>query len=301
MKYSDLYKECRLCPRNCRVDRTDGNAGYCSQSAELYLARAALHEWEEPCISGERGSGTVFFSGCPLHCVYCQNDAISGGKAGKSVTPDRLCEIFYELQEKGAHNINLVTPTHFLPHIAAAIEKVKANGFSLPFVYNTSGYEKVESISMLSGLVDIYLPDFKYTDTELAKNYSNAEDYIGVAKAAIAEMVRQQPTPCFDENGMMTKGVIVRHLMLPDIYKNSKDAIEYLYKTYGDSIYISIMSQYTPIKENEKFPSLNKKVKKREYDRLVDYAIDLGVGNAFIQDTSSATEGFIPQFDCEGV
>ena len=301
MKYSDLYKECRLCPRNCRVDRTDGNQGYCSQSAELYIARASLHAWEEPCISGERGSGTVFFSGCPLHCVYCQNDAISGAKAGKKVTVDRLCEIFYELREKGAHNINLVTPTHFLAHIAEAIERVKSQGFSLPFVYNTSGYEKQESLRMLSGLIDIYLPDFKYTDPQLAKDYSHAENYVDVAKAAIAEMVRQQPRAVFDDDEMMTRGVIVRHLMLPHSYKNSKNAIEYLYNTYGDSIYVSIMSQYTPIKKTEEVPCLNDRVTQREYDRLVDYAIGLGVEKAFIQDGESATDSFIPQFDCEGV
>ncbi len=301
MKYSELYSECTLCPRRCALDRNSGERGFCSQSSALTIARASLHEWEEPCISGERGSGTVFFSGCPLHCVYCQNNAISRGEVGRVVDGDRLCEIFFELGERGAHNVNLVTPTHFLPHVIYAIEKAKGEGFALPFVYNTSGYESFDALRRLDGLIDIYLPDFKYFDSSLAKNYSCAEDYPEIAKKALAEMVRQRPTPTFDSDGMMTSGVIVRHLLLPSHYKNSREVIEYLYKTYGDSIYISIMSQYTPVSALDDFPELMRPVKPLEYERLVRYAISLGVENAFIQDGSSASESFIPQFDCFGV
>lgn len=301
MKYSELYSNCTLCPRKCGIDRNAGKRGYCTQSSSLMLARASLHAWEEPCISGERGSGTVFFCGCPLHCVYCQNDAISKGQTGKERDVDRLCEIYYSLAEQGAHNINLVTPTHFLVHVVNAIEKVKSKGFPLPFVYNTSGYERVESLRMLDGLIDIYLPDFKYSDSALAERYSHAPDYVDVAKEALSEMVRQCPEPCFDGQGMMTRGVVVRHLMLPSHYKNSKEAVEYLYKTYGDSIYISIMSQYTPVRDFEDYQELNRRVGRALYERLVDYAISLGVENAFIQESASATKSFIPQFDCSGI
>lgn len=300
MKYSDEYKGCTLCPRECGADRTCG-VGVCGQGHELVVARAALHAWEEPCISGERGSGTVFFSGCSLGCVYCQNHKISSSQVGKTISVDRLVDIFFELEGKGAHNINLVTPSHFLPSVREAMEIARSRNFNLPFVYNTSGYEKAQSLHTLSGLVDVYLPDFKYADPTVAEKYSNARDYPECAMAALAEMVAQQPKPQFDSDGMMTKGVIVRHLMLPCEYENSRRVIEYLAKTYSDKIYVSIMSQYTPVQKNEQYPNLNERVKRSQYERLIRYATHLGIENGFIQDGQSAEESFIPDFDLLGV
>lgn len=310
------YKNCQLCPRNCNANRTVGEKGVCGVTDELKVARAALHFWEEPCISGRSGSGTVFFSGCSLHCVFCQNEAIAQGLSGKEISIERLTEIFLELQGKGAHNINLVTPGHYVPHIIKALESAKNQGLQIPIVYNTGSYEKVDTLKQLEGLVDIYLPDFKYWDSEIARKYSHAADYPEVAKKAIAEMVRQQPTPEFytwqgveetektgnnEENLLMKKGVIVRQLLLPGLVNDAKHIVKYLYETYGDSIYLSLMSQFTPLPHIEKYPELNRKVTQEEYDTYVDYAIDLGVENGFIQEEDVAEESFIPTFDCEGV
>jgi len=298
---SDLLSDCTLCPRECHTDRASGQTGYCGQSSDIYLARAALHMWEEPCISGDNGSGTVFFSGCPVRCVFCQNHDIANSNRGKKITPERLCEIFTELMQKGANNINLVTPTHFTAQIITAVSNARKSGMTLPIVYNTSGYEKPETLKMLENTVDIYLPDFKYMSAELSKKYSNAPDYSDYAKKALAEMVRQQPKAIFDKNGIMQKGVIVRHLLLPGHLDDSKRVIEYLYETYGDSIYISIMSQFTPLDNVKKYPGLNRKVTQEEYDALVDFAAELGVENGFIQEGEAASESFIPAFDFEGV
>lgn len=295
---------CTLCPRNCRIDRTAGQRGVCGQTDRLKVARAALHYWEEPCISGEQGSGAVFFSGCALHCVFCQNADIANGTAGKEITRERLSEIFLELQEKGANNINLVTPGHFAPQIVWALERAKGQGLNVPVVYNTSSYENVDTIKSLEGLVDIYLPDFKYMDAELSAKYSHAPGYSGVAKAAIAEMVRQTGSAEFfdkDEDGLMRCGTIVRHLILPGCTRDSKAVIRYLYETYGDTIYISIMNQFTPLAGVERCPELNRRVTEAEYDDVVDYAIGLGVEHGFIQEGGTAEESFIPQFDGEGV
>lgn len=295
---------CTLCPRNCRADRAAGQRGYCGAAGtKIKCARAALHMWEEPCISGTQGSGTVFFSGCPLRCVYCQNRDIARAEAGKDITPERLAEIFLELQEKGAANINLVTPTHYTPEIVWAVRRARALGLQLPIVYNCGGYEKVETLQMLEGIVDIYLTDFKYMETETAARYSHAPDYPQTAQMAIKEMVRQMGgrEAVFDAGGMMKKGVIVRHLLLPGHLKNAKAVVEYVYKTYGNQVYVSLMNQYTPLPGMEKWPELNRKVTKREYERLVDFAIGLGVECGFIQEGETAEESFIPAFDCEGV
>lgn len=268
------------------------------------ISRAALHMWEEPCISGEKGSGTVFFSGCNMKCVFCQNKEISTGGFGKEITVERLARIFLELQEKGALNINLVTPTHYTMQIIQAVKLAKSMGLKLPIVYNTSSYEKVETIKLLADTVDIWLPDFKYTDNAAASRYSKAADYVEYAKAAIDEMVRQQPQPVFDDEGIMQKGVIVRHLVLPGQVQAAKNAVEYLYNRYGDNIFISIMSQYTPVIDTEtakEYPELARKLTEREYDSVVDYAIELGVENAFIQEGDVAEESFIPAFDGTGV
>jgi len=293
--------DCRLCPRMCGADRAHGATGYCGCTSELTLARAALHHWEEPCISGTNGSGAVFFSGCTLRCIYCQNRTIALGKSGKAVSVQRLADIFLELASQGAHNINLVTPTHYIPQIINAIELAKARGLNLPFVYNTSGYERVESLAMLDGLIDIYLPDFKYWTSAPSKRYSHAPDYSEAAKSAIAEMVRQCPDCTYDANGIMQKGVIVRHMLMPEGVYEAKRIIQYLYDTYGNGIVYSLMSQYTPMQHFEQYSELNRKVKRSEYDRFVDYCIELGIENAYIQDGEAASESFVPPFDNTGI
>ena len=300
------YAECQLCPRGCKVNRENGQTGVCKVTSILKVARAALHFWEETCISGTKGSGTVFFSGCSMHCVFCQNQEIAKGVSGKEITKERLAEIFLELQEKGANNINLVTPGHYTPHIIWAVEQARNQGLHLPIVYNTSSYEKVDTLKQLEGIVDIYLPDFKYWSPELAKKYSNASDYPEVAKAAIAEMVRQQPSAKFvydkqQDLDIMKKGVIVRQLLLPGQSEDAEQIVKYLYETYGDQIYFSLMSQYTPLAHVKDFPELNCKVDRYTYDKYVDYAISLGVENGYIQEEDVAEESFIPVFDGEGV
>ena len=262
------------------------------------IARAALHRWEEPCISGTRGSGAVFFSGCGLRCVFCQNESISQRGEGKIVTPKRLSEIFRELEAQGAHNINLVTAAHFVPAVLDALALYRPN---IPIVYNSSGYEKAKTLKMLDGLVDIYLPDFKYMDAVLEKKYSHAQDYPEIAKEALSEMVRQVGKAEFDSRGMMKKGVIVRQLLLPGHVKDAKNVLKYLYETYGDRIYISMMNQYTPMPAMKDDPQLSRKVTDREYERLIDYAISLGLKNGFMQEGETAKESFIPEFDGEGV
>lgn len=299
-----MEKVCTLCPRNCGVDRKNGEKGICGQTAEVKVARAALHFWEEPCISGASGSGTVFFSGCSLHCVFCQNEPIANGAVGKEITIERLAEIFLELQGQGANNINLVTPGHFIPQIREALILAKKQGLLLPIVYNTSSYETVEALKSLDGLVDIYLPDFKYMSSELSEKYSHAADYAEAAKAAIAEMVRQTGTPVFYEAGkeeLMKKGTIVRHLTLPGCMDDSKEILRYLYTTYENQIYISIMNQFTPLENVSAFPELNRRITEDEYEELIDYAIDLGIEQGFIQEGETAEESFIPEFDCAGV
>ena len=300
------YMKCELCPRNCKVNREVGQTGVCGVSSNLKVARAALHFWEETCISGTKGSGAVFFSGCAMHCVFCQNREIAQGVSGKEISRERLAEIFLELQEKGANNINLVTPGQYVPHIRWAVEQARKHGLKLPIVYNTSSYEKVDTLKQLEGIVDVYLPDFKYWSPELAKKYSSAADYPEVAKAAIAEMVRQQPEMEFvydqeQDVDLVKKGVIVRQLLLPGQLKDAKQIVKYLHDTYGESIYLSLMSQYTPLAHVEKYPELNRKVDSRTYDKYVDYAIEIGVENGYIQEEDVAEESFIPAFDGEGV
>lgn len=298
---NQALSDCTLCPRDCHVDRTKGQKGYCRETDELVVARAALHMWEEPCISGEKGSGTVFFSGCSMGCVYCQNRNIAEGLVGKMITIERLTEIFIELQNQAANNINLVTPSHYVPEIIEAINKARGKGLHLPIVYNCSGYEKIETLILLQGYIDIYLPDFKYMDAEPAKKYSNCPDYYDFASEAIKEMVLQVGEPIFNEEGIMTKGVIVRHLTLPGYLEDSKNIIKYLYETFENKIYISIMNQYTPLNSVEKYTEINRKITEEEYDELVDYAIDLGIENGFIQVGETASESFIPEFNQEGV
>lgn len=301
MKNMNKYENCLLCPRKCGINRRTGQTGVCGVSSEIKVARAALHYWEEPCISGKRGSGAVFFSGCSLHCVFCQNRELSDGKAGKVISKERLSDIFMELADKGANNINLVTPGQYIPDIVWAVNDAKSRGMKLPIIYNTSGYENVTELKLLEGIVDVYLPDFKYMDSTLSARYSRAKDYPSVAKQALSEMVRQQPDVVIDDaTGLIQKGVIVRQLLLPGHVNDAKAVLKYLYDTYHDHVYISMMSQFTPIALKD-YPEINRTVTRREYERLVDYALEIGITNAFIQEGDVAKDSFIPAFDCEGV
>ena len=301
MKNMNKYENCLLCPRKCGINRSTGQTGVCGVSSEIKVARAALHYREEPCISGKRGGGAVFFSGCSLHCVFCQNREISDGKAGKLISKERLSDIFMELADKGANNINLVTPGQYIPDIVWAVNDAKSRGMKLPIIYNTSGYENVTELKLLEGIVDVYLPDFKYMDSTLSAMYSRAKDYPSVAKQALSEMVRQQPDVVIDDaTGLIQKGVIVRQLLLPGHVNDAKAVLKYLYDTYHDHVYISMMSQFTPIALKD-YPEINRTVTKREYERLVNYALEIGITNAFIQEGDVAKDSFIPAFDCEGV
>ena len=301
MKNMNKYEDCLLCPRKCGINRRTGQTGVCGVSSEIKVARAALHYWEEPCISGKKGSGAVFFSGCSLHCVFCQNREISDGKAGKVISKERLSDIFMELAVKGANNINLVTPGQYIPDIVWAVNDAKSRGMKLPIIYNTSGYENVTELKLLEGIVDVYLPDFKYMDSSLSAMYSRAKDYPSVAKQALSEMVRQQPDVVIDDaTGLIQKGVIVRQLLLPGHVNDAKAVLKYLYDTYHDHVYISMMSQFTPIALKD-YPEINRTVTRREYERLIDYALEIGITNAFIQEGDVAKDSFIPAFDCEGV
>ena len=293
-----LYENCRLCGRECGIDRTKGNVGVCKMTDKMKIARASLHRWEEPPVSAVNGSGTVFFTGCSLGCVFCQNRDISRGGFGREVTPRELSDIFIKLQNEGAHNINLVTPTHYAPGIREALILAKSRGLSVPIVYNTASYDSVSTLKMLDGIVDIYLPDFKYLYEKTAAEYSSAGNYTKVAKEAIREMYRQSGSPVI-ENGIMKKGIIARILLLPNHIAEAKLILKYLYSEYGDGIYISLMNQYTPM-PNMKSP-LDRKVTHAEYRELVGYAERLGVKNCFIQEFGTASESFIPQFDLSGV
>ena len=294
---NSLYQSCHLCARECGVNRYEKN-GYCNVKAEMYIARAALHFWEEPPISGENGSGTIFFSGCSLSCEFCQNREISRGRTGKAISAERLAQIMTELQAKGAHNINLVTPTHYIPSIAEAIVIARSNGLSIPIVYNTGSYDTVDSLKKLDGLVDIYLPDLKYYSSKTAM-FSKAPNYPEVARAAISEMYRQVGVAEFDNAGIMKRGIIVRILLLPGRVADAKLSLKYLVETYGDDIYISLMNQYTPM-DGMQSP-LNRTVTREEYRDLLLYAEKLGLKNGFTQEFGTAKESFIPPFDESGL
>lgn len=312
---------CRLCPRECGADRNGGETGRCGAGASILAARASLHMWEEPCISGEEGSGTVFFSGCSLGCCYCQNSRISEGE-GFAVSEETLAEVFLKLQRQGANNINLVTAGHFLPQVGIALCLAKEEGLHIPIVYNSSGYEKAESLRLLEGLIDVWLPDLKYADPTTAQRYSSAADYPQVAKAALAEMVRQnEKAPdtgrlrpdslvsadsenssfIFDERGILQRGVVVRHLLLPGHVKEAEEIVSYLWNTYADRVLVSLMSQYTPMPSMKSDPLLGRTVTKREYEKLLDYALSLGIEEGFFQEGKAAKESFIPEFDGRGI
>ena len=301
-QYESLLSRCRLCPRACGANRLLGQTGVCGASKDAIVARAALHRWEEPCISGTHGSGAVFFSGCPLRCVYCQNEEISHHISGRRLSVSQLGNVFFSLQRQGAHNLNLVTATPYAPHVLAALEHAKAGGFCLPVVYNTSGYENAFALELLRGHVNVYLADFKYLSPQLAKRYSCAVDYPGVAQAALDEMVRQTGPCRYDQDGLLVKGTIVRHLMLPGCPDDTRQVLRYLHDRYGDEIAISLMCQYTPTQKAAKAHSpLGGRITKQAYARMMDYALSLGIQHGYFQELDSASNAYLPAFDGTGL
>ncbi len=297
----DNLNYCNICPRNCNANRNSPNLGVCKSSLTLKIAKAYPHMWEEPCVSGEKGSGTVFFSNCNLSCVFCQNHEISHEAMGKEITTQRLSEIFLELEESGCHNINLVNPSHYALQIIEGINLSRKFGLKIPIVYNSNGYEKVKTIKALEGYIQIYIPDLKYFNDKYAIKYSKAPNYFNIASKAIEEMVTQIGEPQFNENGIMEKGVIVRHLMLPGLLFDSKKVVDYVYKTFGDSVYLSLMNQYTPMYGAKDFPEIDKTLNPKHYDSLIDYCLELGYKNAFIQESGTSSEVYVPDFNLSGV
>lgn len=297
----NLYKNCSICPRNCRIDRTNGQIGYCQSGHEIKAALASVHMWEEPPISGSCGSGTIFFSGCNLRCVFCQNYTISSENSGKTISTERLSEIMLEQQARGVHNINLVTATHFIPSIIKAVQKAKNNGLKIPIVYNTGGYEKVESIKMLEGTVDIYLPDIKYFSSELSLKYSGASDYFSYASEAVLEMYRQTGNNIYDDNGIMKSGVIIRHMIMPSHKEDSYKVLDWIRDNIGTEACVSLLSQYTPAYNAEKYKEINRKLMSLEYTRVIEHFFDIGLKNGFMQEKSSAESKYTPIFDLSGL
>ena len=287
---------CNLCPRRCNVNRNKGELGFCISSNKIRIAKAYLHMWEEPPITGKNGSGTIFFSGCNLRCIFCQNYYISEMNNGVEISLDRFSQICLDLQNRGATNINLVTPTHYVPLIIEGIKIARKNGLCIPIVYNSSGYENVDTIKMLEGIIDVYLPDFKYYSDELAMKYSECKDYFKYASLAIDEMVRQKNKCVFDNDGNIISGVIIRHLIIPSRVSDSKKILKYLFSKYDDKVYFSIMNQYTPVKKFN-LDELNRVVSNMEYDEVIDYAWKIGIRNAFIQEGMTQNESFIPEWD----
>jgi putative pyruvate formate lyase activating enzyme len=292
--------KCNICPRNCNVDRSKSK-GLCNIPWQVKVAKAYLHHWEEPFISGTRGSGTVFFSGCNLKCVFCQNYEISQYQFGKFLTVEELAQVFLNLQKQGAHNINLVTPTIHVFSIKEAILLAKRQGLQIPIVYNTNAYENVETLKMLEGLIDIYLPDLKYYNDALAKKYSKAPNYFEHATKAILEMYRQVGIPQFDEEGILKRGLVIRHLIMPGFVEDTKKILLWIKENLPKEIYVSLMSQYTPYYQAQKYPEINRKITPQEYDEAIDFFFEIGLENGLIQEIESASEDFIPDFDLEGL
>lgn len=292
---------CCMCPRNCRVNRTEGKTGFCRAGANPKVALASVHMWEEPCISGTKGSGTVFFSHCNLKCVFCQNFDISQQDFGKEVTIGELAKLFINQQSKGVHNINLVSPAQYLAQIRQALSMAKQNGLNIPVIYNTNGYESVEGIKSLEGLIDVYLPDFKYAENGLAKKYSGANDYFEKASEAVLEMYSQIGIPVFDGSGIIKKGLIIRHLVLPGQLGNSKKVLGWIDANLPKEVYVSLMCQYTPMYKASDFPELKRKLYKKEYEEIIDYFLKIGLKNGFVQEQSSAKEKYTPKFNLKGV
>ncbi|MBU3180375.1 radical SAM protein [Clostridium psychrophilum] len=295
--FLNLLENCNLCPRNCSINRSAGELGFCNSSVDIKIAKVSLYYWEEPCISGTSGSGAVFFSNCNLRCVFCQNYKISHEGLGKTVSINRLSEIFLQHQKRGALNINLITPTHYVPQIIEALKLAKNKGLSIPILYNSSGYENIDTIKALRGFIDVYLPDLKYHNDKYAIKYSNAPNYFNTASRAITEMVSQVGKTKFDSNGIIQSGVIVRHLMLPGLLFDSKKVIDFIYTSFKNNVYISLMNQYTPMHKSFAYPEINKKVNPNHYDSLINYCLKLGITNCYIQESESSSKSFVPDFD----
>ena len=302
MTKSKQLSACRLCPRQCNINRIEGTTGYCQSGALVRVALASIHPWEEPSISGTRGSGTIFFTGCNLKCVFCQNYEISQhSNIGKDLTPEELATLFIHQQKKNVHNINLVSPSHFVPQIKEAILIAKKLGLSIPIVYNTNGYDLVETLKQLDGLIDIYLTDLKYYSSDLSYAYSHAKDYFAVASKAISEMYRQVGKNQFQPDGLMAKGVLIRHLILPGCRKDSEKILFWIKETFGDEVYISLLNQYTPMYQAKNIKMLNRRLTSFEYDKTLDYFFSLGLKNGYMQSKTSEKEQYTPSFNLSGL
>lgn len=289
-------KECKLCPHNCKVNRLDGKIGRCKATDKIKIALVSLHHFEEPCISGTNGSGTIFFSNCNFNCVFCQNYEISQKGFGKEISINQLAEKMIEQQEKGAHNINLVTPVMYVYHIIEAIKIARKKGLKIPIIYNSNGYENIETLKLLEGYIDVYLPDFKYTDNALAKEYSNVNNYFEITSNAIKEMYRQVGAPKFDENGIIQKGVIIRHLVLPEAIENSKKVLKWIIDNIGKDVYISIMAQYFPTYKAKNMKKINRKLTTEEYKEIENYMYEIGIENGYIQELGEHEEEYVPKW-----
>lgn len=296
-----MLESCRLCPRSCGINRNSGETGWCQAPLKPKVARAALHFWEEPCLSGENGSGAVFFAHCNLNCVFCQNYQISQEHFGIEVDIPTLAAIFLDLEKQGAHNINLVSPTPYIPQIAQAIREARYRGLQIPMVYNSNGYEAVSALSPLEGLIDIYLPDLKYTATANAREFSGAADYFAAAAKAILEMYRQVGAPFFDEAGLMKKGLMIRHLMLPGQLADTLQVLRWIAEHLPEDVAVSLMAQYIPTYRAKQFPPLNRRLTRREYEKAINALLDLNLETGYVQELTSATEDFVPSFDGTGV
>lgn len=295
-----LLEKCELCPRRCKVNRLKGETGYCNAGKNIKAAKAMLHMWEEPCISGQRGSGAVFFSNCSMACVFCQNFGISQKHSGKEMSVEDLADVFIKLQERGANNIDLVSPTHYVPQIIEALQLAKSNGLSVPVIYNSNGYENIETLKYLKGYIDVYLPDIKYFSSAYSTKYSKTPDYFKYASEAVIEMFKQVGSPVL-EGGLIKKGLIIRHLLLPGLLSESKKILDWISQNLPKSIYISLMSQYVPMYDAHKYPEINKRVSQKSYEWLVDYSISIGLENGYMQDCNSAQTTYTPDFNNKGI
>lgn len=299
--FTKRLSDCRLCPRQCRIDRLNGQCGICRAAALPKIALASLHRWEEPCISGTRGSGTVFFSHCNLSCLFCQNYDISQHNFGKEISIDELARLFIKQQQRGAHNINLVSPTSFMPQIAETLTIAKEHGLAIPVIYNSNAYESVDALHYMDGLIDVYLPDLKYFSDEYAVKYSKAPHYFEHATAAIMEMYQQVGSPQFDDEGIIKRGLIIRHLMLPGLIEDSKQILLWIRNNLPIEVYVSLMAQYTPMYKAKEHERLNRRISRRQYEDIIDYFFDIGLENGYVQERSSAKSIYTPDFDLSGL
>ncbi len=297
MLENNILDRCTICPHNCKINRNMGQIGRCKASNKVKIALYSIHKFEEPCISGENGSGTIFFSNCNMNCVFCQNYEISQKGQGKEITIENLADIFLKLQAKGVNNINLVTPTSYVYQIIEAIKIAKEKGLNLPIVYNTNGYEKIETLKMLDGYIDVYLPDLKYYDNNISKKYSKVDNYFEIATNAIKEMYRQVGHPILNENGIIQKGLMIRHLVLPNNIQNSKEVLKWIKENINEKVYINIMGQYFPTYKAKEIKKLNRKLTKKEYEEIENYLYELDIKNGYIQELGEHEEEYVPKWN----